>query len=573
MALAACGSEDDGNDGPGGGVAGAAGQGSTNGQAGSASTAGAAGKPAAAGAGGSEAQGGVGGGNEPLAGAAGAGGEPELTLEERCQKADMDLGITRPAGWAPESHCKFAPADVAKVFPADSVQKLTITMSSQEYAAMQADLDELMGGQPFFAKAFSKKQAAQHIGGGDDDSDPCSNRMAGATCSLGSSSGVCRRTTGPLICEVNGFDQGDVSGVPLEAAAPFWSRDPKYFRAEIDFAGSHFTSVGIRYKGNNGLASSAQDKRPLRLKLDEWETENPAITDQRLFGFQDLSFSPGQTDDSQLHQVLAMEVFRGQGIPAPYATFVEVYLDTGSGAKLIGLYSMTEVPDDQLPERVFGNENGNMYKPDGRGAHFLSFIQESMHKRNNDAAGYEDIEAFVSALHANQSDRAAWRTALRKAFDIDTFAQFYAVNQGIANWDTYGGYAHNFYPYHEKKSDQLMFLPWDCDLAFDGTGGTDLSLASFDGTWPLIQAVARDADFGTHYVDGLRALYDTQLTTGALLARANALSKLIEPAIEREEAVHEGTKARWQSGKGYLDDHIAMQTERVAEFLDALSTQ
>ena len=69
--------------------------------------------------------------------------------------------------------------------------------------------------------------------------------------------------------------------------------------------------------------------------MDEWEDEHPEITDQRLFGFQHLSFSPNQTDPSNLRQVLATEVFRRQGVPTFYASFVEVSLDTGDGPRLL----------------------------------------------------------------------------------------------------------------------------------------------------------------------------------------------------------------------------------------------
>ncbi len=439
--------------------------------------------------------------------------DPIDDVPTRCAAADAELGVPRPPGWSDLSHCKYAPADVGVVFPLDKVTTLAITMTTAEYAAMQADLADLggdNGGGPgpgfdpttpcighaagdaceidvgggaepgvciefegglgclpnswrappeWVEACVGKSEAAAcststHEGacfsdgvdlacfpqdpGPEVGEDPCASKADGDACVQGTVTGVCRRTSGPLICQADAYDPANVDDVPPEAAAPFWSREPSYFHADLEFAGAKYTSVGIRYKGNNGLASSEGEKKPLRLKLDKWEQENPAITDQRLFGFQDLSFSPNQTDPSNLHQVLAAAMFREHGVPAPHSAFVEVTLDTGDGPRLLGLYAITEMPDGPLLERAFDNKDGNLYKPDGRGAHLLSFIQESFHKQSNEASSFEDIQAFLVALHAGRSDRPTWRAGLAQRFDVDGFADLYAINQkprgGVLRW-------------------------------------------------------------------------------------------------------------------------------------------
>jgi spore coat protein H len=397
--------------------------------------------------------------------------------------------------------------------------------------------------------------------------DPCADKVDGATCEQGSRTGVCVKTTGLRVCQADGFDSAEgADNTPIEAAAQFWPREPKYFHADIEYAGARWTTVGIRYKGNNGLASSDGEKKPLRIKLDEWEDETKAVTDQRVFGFQDLSLSPNQTDGSMLHQVLATEAFRGAGGPAPYASFIEVYLDTGSGApRLLGLYAVSELPDDQLPKRFFQSDDGNLYKPDGRGAHFAAFITGSLHKRNNETTGFDDVKAFVDALHAAQTDRPAWRAALNAVFDMKAFARTFAVNQAIANWDTYGALAHNFYLYNHAG--QLSFIPWDFDLSFDSTGGSDLSLRAFGGEWPLLQALARDVELFTVYTDALGAFATAELASGKLAARADALATMIRPAVTREDAVREGVLVGFEDGVVRLKEHLTAQGTAISQFL------
>ena len=573
------------------------------------------------------------GGTTPSSGGSGGG---ELTEPQvLCAEQDAELGVARPEGWEVLSHCKFAPADVEMVFPSNKVLPLTIVMKPDEYAAMQADLTDLMGGggtppeeDPLFIACEGLKLDAscevdqgggaepgicnnslgpllciplswfppqewqdaceglsffdpcttnEHEGFCEDqglglacfpnvgppppDEDPCLNRQEGESCQQGSKAGECLSSTGPLICQADGFDSANLQSVPLDEAVPFWSREPAYFHAEILFEGARYENVGIRYKGNNGLASAVGEKKPLRLKMDEWEDEYPEITDQRLFGFQHLSFSPNQTDPSNLRQVLATEVFRRQGVPAFYASFVEISLDTGDGPRLLGVYAMSEVPDNPLLEREFGSDEGNFYKADGRGAHFVTFEEESFHKQNNEGAAMTELQDFISALHASQADRTVWRTGLRDTFDIDAFAEFYAVNQVIGNWDTYGGYAHNFYLYANPESAQVTFVPWDFDLAFDGSGSTDHTLSSFDGHWPLLQAVARDVEFGTIFRNKLESVAASELGGGLLAARVDELETLLTEPIEREAQVRPDATSSFQTGLANLRAHLKAQQE------------
>jgi spore coat protein H len=568
-------------------------------------------------------------------------GDTDADILAACAELDTALGISRPAGWDPLVHCKKARPDVDTVF--GGVQTLTITMTSTEYAAMQADLDALQNGGgggeedtllaacvgldvdaicsvdigagaesgvcidfdgPIGCLPDSFRAPQEWVDacvglepgdvcstpehGGFCGSDglsfacfpndegtgsgelPCLGSLPGDACANGRGIGTCV-SAGLLVCEVDGFDRANLGAVPVEAAAPFWSRDPIYFHADVSFAGKQFTSVGVRYKGNNGLASSQGEKKPLRLKLDQWEDDVAAITDQRMFGFQHLSLSPNQTDASHLHQVLAAEVFRDNGIPTPQSGFVEVLLDTGDGPRLLGVYAMSEVPDDPFLEREFNSDNGNLYKPDGRGAHFDTLVAGSIHKENNDDAPIDDVARFVEALHADQTDRSVWRASLQATFDIDDFAAFVAVNQMIGNWDTYGGFAHNFYLYGDPANGgQLRFIPWDFDLSFDGTGPSDLTLTSFSGDWPLLQAVARDAELSTTYHEKLLSMLVDELESGRLNERITRLEGRIRAAVAREDDVSPGRLEAFRGGIRQIRQHLAGQQQTADAYLREL---
>jgi hypothetical protein len=385
--------------------------------------------------------------------------------------------------------------------------------------------------------------------------------VAGAACRQGAREGVCTREAGPLICEAP-FDV--VDGVAGSDGSLF-ARNPRTFHADVTFAGKTFRSVGLRYKGNSSLRRDDGERLPLRIEADAFEDEDPAVDDQRIFGFEALSFAPGAMDASRMHQVLASEVFRAHGVPAPLSTFVEVTLDFGAGPVSLGVYAMTEIPDKPLLDRDFGEHDGHLYKPEGKGAHLVTFDEASYDLESGDeATAYRDLRALLAALHAPQTDRAAWRTQLAATFDVDGFLQARAVNQAISNWDTYGALAHNFYLYTSEDG-VTHFLPWDFDLAFDGSGNSDLAQTSFGGEWPLLQAIARDAVLATRYQQYLQAFYDDEMATGALWARAQRMAGVVAPALERESAAS-AESAR--AGLERLRGHIEGQTARVAAHLE-----
>lgn len=576
-------------------------------------------------------------------------------VEQKCREKDEELGVVRPDGWQASSHCQYAAGDVERVFPQDKVTKLSIKMTADDYAAMQVNLDDVLGA---FSNDFSSGYSDSGSGstdayffgeteceglssgdvcsvfgedgmctslgdyftgtvGGDGTdtgtetdsnedafedivfclpdstngysdyssfgipesitTDPCGGQAAGNACTQGEHAGVCAQTTGPMICQVDAYDNANgVEAVPPDYAAKFYEGKPDYYRADIEFDGTFFSSVGIRYKGNSSLVFSSTEKKPLRIKMDEWEDDSPELKNQRMFGFQSLSLSPNGTDPTNLHQVLAAATFREHGVPAPQSSFVEVTLDIGDGPELLGLYAMTEIPDDPLLDRIFDNNDGNLYKPDGRGAHFVSFVEASFHIKSKDDSDFADVNKFINALNASRADRAAWRAELEKAFDVEGFIDFLAVNQIIANWDTYGALAHNFYFYTDEQDEQISFIPWDFDLSFDSSAFSDFTLRTFGGEWPLLQAIARDVEYATLYQERLAAIGQAEFATGNLKQRIDSYTALIEDAVAREAALNRESDGftgfygpvNFADSIARIKQHVDLQEATLADFLE-----
>ena len=141
----------------------------------------------------------------------------------------------------------------------------------------------------------------------------------------------------------------------------------------------------MRYKGNSSLvmaSAGATGRIPFRLHFDRYEDEHPQIENQRFYGFRELTFSSNFSDDSQIREALATEIFGDQGVPAPRAAFYRVMVDVGQGFEYWGLDTMIEDPDDgAMLDAQFGGRGGNLYKPDGPGADWTSFVAEGFEKK------------------------------------------------------------------------------------------------------------------------------------------------------------------------------------------------
>ena len=413
-------------------------------------------------------------------------------VSDSTTEADTTLNEDgRPEGWVDETHSKNAVVDYDIVFPDDKVNRLDITISAENWQIMQEDMIELYG-EPGARDNTTQLQDGTRPEQMDDSrlGSPqletnlaaCSALAAGDECSLDigidSMTGTCTLMGEQLVCVPEGMPQNQGAGVPGErpdvpadvdgigtpddmTAPPTDANpgggdgmgglastdNPVYVPCQIDFEGSTWWHVGIRYKGQSSLMTTWQSgigKLPLRLNFDKFEDDYPEIDNQRFYGFDELSLTSNWSDDSLLREKVAHDIFRAAGVPAPHTAFYRVYVDFGEGPIYFGLYTMTEIPDGPMLEAQFGDDSGNLYKPTSS---WVVFAEEDFDKESNsDEADYTDVQSAIAALHADRSDVVSWRAALEETMNVDEFLHWLAINTVIQNWDTYGNMAQKLLP-------------------------------------------------------------------------------------------------------------------------------
>jgi spore coat protein H len=458
-------------------------------------------------------------------------------------------------------------------FDPTEVHRLDIRITPTDAQALQDDLRDMLGepGGP---------EAGAFPGGGlppgeIDDLTPCAGWEAGDPCVILSGpfrvGGTCRARGGETRCVPNAS--------PASPEGPgLLPREPLTVPVEVELDGESWTRVGLRYKGNSSLVflwGVGNRKLPFRLEFDEFEDEWPALEDQHFWGWQEVTFSPNWPDDSQLREAFVSDLLASHGVPVARHTFVRVYVDEGAGPEWRGLYTMIEdLSDDRALERLFGDADGNLYKPEGRAASWAYFDAEAFPQKGGDEDDWSDVQAAITALHADL-EPAAWRAGLEAAFDTHGFLRWLALNTVFVNGDTYGHVAHNYYLYATEGA-PLVWIPWDNNLAMMEVARTTSVEAEIFHTrvgegWPLIRRLLDDPVYAEEYETLLREALVGGFEVEAARAHLQELHDRIAPFMPEDPG--STTISSPEAFARSVDDLTAFVARRRARVEEALAAR
>ncbi|GGD43418.1 hypothetical protein GCM10011514_04190 [Emticicia aquatilis] len=484
--------------------------------------------------------------------------------------------------WTEATHGKTDP-NYDVVFPQDKINTLEITLTAENWAAIRADMKTKTGND----FGVGGTQTGGQAGGG------ITFPTGGVTPPTGGQMGGGVPPTGVNIDSLRAAMGGNLpagGGAAGGGALDIIPGDPIYVQSSVKFNGKEWYKVGFRLKGNSSLSqawSAGIYKLPFKLQFDEFEDTNPEIKDQRFYGFKEFSMSPGQGDASLMRDKVVADLFRSAGIPAARTSFYKIYINFGDGLKYCGVYTMVEVIDDTMVENQFGEDKGNIYKPEST---FQSFLQANFEKKNNeDAADWSDVQSVITALNATNrtSNSATWRANLEKVFNVDHFLKALAINNTIVNWDAYGAMAHNYYLYTPTATKKVTWIPWDFNLSMTSTTttaggntqqqgggaggmrGVSLEMTEVAASWPLIRYLADDATYYAKYKSYVKDFNDNYFTSAKMNAIFDKNYNLISSSVMQEVAPYSylSNTAAFTSAITQLKAHVVTRNQAVATFL------
>lgn len=416
--------------------------------------------------------------------------------------------------WSTETHSKEVDPNYDVVFPQDEVLRMDITISAENWVAMQNDL-------------------AENLSGG-----------------------------------------GPMPGESLDGFDPIW------VTANLKFDGILWNNIGVRYKGNSSLRSvynSNIEKFSFKLDFDEFEDDYPEINNQRFYGFKQLNLNNNFEDYSVMHEKIAPDLFREFGLVAPNTTFCALYVNYGDESHYFGLYTLVEEVDNTVIKTQFTSNDGNLYKPEGRGATFAygTFDTADMYKKTNEeTADYSDVEALYNTLHSTlrTSDIETWKSDLELIFDVDIFLRWLAVNTTIQNWDTYGKMDHNYYLYNNPESNKLQWIPWDNNEAFNEGkqgGAVQIDLSDVDSNWPIINYLIAVLEYETIYKEYLNQFVSEVFYSSKMEETYNSCYNLIKDYVIDEESSYTFTSSsNFESEVQFLKQHVSARNEVVQSYIN-----
>ncbi len=242
-------------------------------------------------------------------------------------------------------------------------------------------------------------------------------------------------------------------------------QDPyTYVEASLSLDGQTLDPVGLRLKGKIGSFRDLDAKAGFKVDFNRFDAQ---LT---LSGLERLNLDNMVQDPSCNHDRIAYRIYNAVGVPAPRVGYAQVRVNGDS----FGVYALVEDYDDVLLDWAYSDPSGNLYDGDyipiGDGGYRLADFQRTMHDNfqldEGQDVGHEDIYQITEAL-LDSCEGEGFMDAVGAVVRLEDFAQFWAAEIWLGQWDGYAANTNNYRVYFDPADGGRARLhPWDHDNAF-----------------------------------------------------------------------------------------------------------
>lgn len=310
---------------------------------------------------------------------------------------------------------------------------------------------------------------------------------------------------------------------------------------DLDINNTAFESAAIRFKGN-GTYLNAMESRKFPFKID-LNDDHPG---RELAGVVKLNLHNCITDPSYMNEVIAHQLFRDAGVPAPRTSYAKVYVTVPGkfDRSYFGLYTMVENVDKNFIEDRFDTRKGALLKP----------VTPSLFKDLGDRwEAYEQIYDPKTKL----KDDEKWRlidlcrlvtnasdyefsSRIGDFIDLDEAARYLAVTVLISDLDGILGPGQNFYLYQRPETGKFIFISWDQDHSFGQWTRTqeEREQLSLNKPWDkenmFLERLFSVPEFKESYLSYIKIINDSLFQPERINAQVEALAEVLRPAIRED---------------------------------------
>jgi hypothetical protein len=224
-------------------------------------------------------------------------------------------------------------------------------------------------------------------------------------------------------------------------------------------------NIGIRLRGNTSLNAR---KKSFKISFNEF------VSGRSYQSVRKLNLRGSHNDPTMIREKLFYEIWEKAGMPPRRAAFVKLFIN----GTYRGVYTNIEEIDKTWLNRVYGDDDGNLYKctwPANLG--FLGFDQKPYKdlKNNPITRAYDlvtnentdDYSRLVSLITTlNSSADAAYPLRLGEWLNVESALKAYALDVLTGNWDDYFFNKNNYYVYDDPSEGRFQFFTFDTDNTF-----------------------------------------------------------------------------------------------------------
>jgi CotH kinase protein len=292
-------------------------------------------------------------------------------------------------------------------------------------------------------------------------------------------------------------------------------------------------NIGFRLRGNTSRASA---KKSFKVKF------NAFTSGIKYQGVKELNLNGSHNDPTMVREKLYYDAWNLAGLPQRRATFAKMYINNA----YYGLYTNIEELDDEWLQRVFGTDDGNLYKCTYPADLKYITANQASYKAVLHSVGVRAYDLKTNELTDDYTDLARLCTVIntptnfeceiQKVLNVQGFLKAYAVEVLAGNWDDYAYNKNNFFLYQNPKNNLFEFITYDPDNSFgvDFGGGpfTTRNIYTWQNTANgiLVNKLLAVPTFKNQYSFYLKQLTDNAFSN--LFPRLDAMKALISSAAQ-----------------------------------------
>lgn len=415
------------------------------------------------------------------------------------------------------------------------------------------------------------------------------------------------------------YDDADYEAM-IDAYAETDSKE--WISATVAIDGQTFEEVGLRLKGNSSLRGLGNDQRGPSAQAEDDDAaaqtnapqgegfsegegtvsaEDPAglpwlirldkyVDGQEYAGRSDFVVRGNNTETS-LNEAVALYAINQANVAGEEAAYTRLSVN-GSDEQLRLVIDLPD--DDAWNDDAFGG-TGITYKADSEGdysyrgedsewyldAFDVKFEADGL---SQDAA-YAPLIAFLNFI--NNSTDEEFEEHLSDYLEVDSFADYLAVQDLVSNADDIDGPGNNSYLHYDPETGLMTVVAWDQNLSFGGLGG--MGVGGPQGGGPGERMMPADGEerpdpstlpteAPTDVPDGAHT-GEESAPRGMQMGGTNVLSSrfLANDTFHSayDTALDTLITSVYDSGdaQAYLDDLVALLTDQASDLVDANTIQ